>query len=193
MGWFIGGIVALYFFAKSKTTPVCVAPVAGGTMPLQAPLVQGTCALHVSPSQALVCHATATGCPALPVPSTASEGTVAGGQPVNPLLPVQVANCNHTQPMAVPIVCNGLVRQPVVSDPVQGPSGIDPIMPIIGGTFHCDHIVVSQQVVSPPGSTPGQLLPTGPGQTVLSTGVHSCGTKFSIVQDARGNTFQVNC
>lgn len=187
MGWLIGGLIGLYLLARSNAaSSVCVAPVAGGTMPLQPQTPCTVGPVHISPSQSLVCHATAVGCPTLPLPSTASEGAVGGGQPVNPLLLVQLANCNHTTPIAIPIVCNGLIRQPggIIDSPVTPP--------VFTGTFHCDHITLAQQVI-PASSTSGQILPTGLGQTILSTGTHTCGTGFKVVRDAQGNTFQVNC
>lgn len=182
MGWLIGGIIALYLIARSNAAAaVCVAPVTGGSQPvtLSQPCTIGP--VHVSPSQSLICHATAVGCPTLPVPSTASEGTIAGGQPVSPLLPVQLANCNHTTPIkvAAPVAGNPGIVNPIIRPPVN----TDPLPVCIATvSFNCDHIVVGQQA-----------LPTGPGQTILSTGTHTCGTGFKIVQDARGNTFQVNC
>jgi hypothetical protein len=116
MGWLIGGIIALYLVARSNATAaICIAPTVGGTVPVTP--VQSTIGpVHVSPSQSLVCHATAVGCPTLPSPSTASEGATGGAQPVNSLLPVQLANCNHI------IV------------------GTEPI-PVNPPVFHCDHIV----------------------------------------------------
>lgn len=191
MGWLIGGIVALYLIVRSNAAAaVCVAPVTGGSQPVTLPQPCTIGPVHVSPSQSLICHATAVGCPTLPVPSTASEGTIAGGQPVNPLLPVQLANCNHTTPIkvAAPVIGNPGIVNPIIRPPVS----TDPLPVCIATVFHCDHIVVGQQVI-PTSSTPGQTLPTGPGQTILSTGTHTCGTGFKIVQDARGNTFQVNC
>lgn len=137
MGWLIGGIVVLFLVARSNAAAsICIAPVTGGTASVT-PTQSTIGPVHVSPSQSLVCHATAVGCPTLPLPSTASDGAVGGGQPVSPLLPVQLANCNHIVVGSgnFPV---GPTTSPInrpVTDPVSAP--ITPVVPI----FHCDHIV----------------------------------------------------
>lgn len=164
MGWLIGGIVVLFLVARSNAAAsICIAPTTGGTASVT-PTQSTIGPVHVSPSQSLVCHATAVGCPTLPLPSTASDGAVGGGQPVSPLLPVQLANCNHIVVGSgnFPV---GPTTSPVnrpVKDPVSAP--IAPVAPI----FHCDHIVCSVgpiaifNPISPILSRPVTLAPVQP-------------------------------
>jgi hypothetical protein len=154
MGWLIGGIVALYLVARSNAAAsICIAPVTGGTAPVT-PTQSTIGPVHVSPSQSLVCHATAVGCPTLPSPATTSEGAVGGAQPISPLLPVQIANCHQI---------SGPIGRPA-TDPVSAPvSGLPGNVPVVSPIFHCDHLICPVgpvTVFNPPIAAP--VIPVAP-------------------------------
>lgn len=189
IGWIIGGIAILWALAHSHASQKSPAPVQGGNNP-----VCSTNQTVATLSQALYDHVTGTPtCPvqSTPVAVTVQENSVAGGQPVNPVETVQVANSNQGGTGQVPLIQPGVIVRPGMIDHPSGIFSIDtPGIPVpSGGT---DGIV--QGPISPEPSVPLVLQPTpGNVDTVISSGAGTCGTPFKIFRRPNGSTYQAWC